>query len=434
LTFAYLLDLAHQSESNFTLVLRCCGLQLNRPSGNDADYVTSAVQHYRSIEDMRKETYDASRTCWTVLSENSAETVTDAILLDTKEHAGRMSIVLRSSLPYNQKKYSEILKTYCELLLWSSKAVVGPPLFSYLTQPGPMETVVVQHGIEARPCINPLAYGIPGWIDHTYSFGPRCSTVAAPYLIAFGVLVMIRPLVNTTYMELFMDGLISVVRKHFLLPLSNEDKKEQYSAIIVVLVSGSSLDEIATLRNFLESKYAKAIEYGMIKLVDSPLESYTSLQSMRITFPEDSHERRYWRSKQNLDIGALLNGTLGLSDYVLLLEDDYEFQPEFGNKMKEMLLHDASLPYPGILPAQSNFGFGYSGVLLHGTDTSTYMHFHITFFDEKPNDHLRIWQFIGKGNFVQVTSPPELGYGRNLYIRHFGGTSSLPGKIQYEIW
>ena len=156
---------------------------------------------------------------------------------------------------------------------------------------------------------------------------------------------------------------------------------------------------------------------------------------MRNTFPLESHERRYWRTKQNLDVGVLLRATIGLCEFVMLLEDDTGFQPEFANRLTSSLHDDASANYTATsLPwAQMVFGFGYSGILFRAIDVPVYAQLHTTFFDERPCDILDIWRLVRDGKRVYIKSPFKLRYKKRLYLQHLGVQSSLQGKTQ-EVW
>jgi N-Acetylglucosaminyltransferase-IV (GnT-IV) conserved region len=424
---AYLLELSYQSQSDFTIALRCCELKLtNSTEGND--YVAEAVNHYLSIENELKQTSNMTdRVCWTRLSDKSDSSV---IFLNTSEHASRLSVTLRSSLPYNFYKYSDVLNMYCENFIWSGRIIMGLPLFSSSLHPDdiwanatdydPRQpiTTIYSSALE-KLLIDPRDFGVPDWIHPTPKIGPLSVNSPPPFRIAFAVSAMKRPNVKTKHLETFLKETFNLVETHFQRPdrANNTYGTTRLDAVIVVLVSGNSRGEIKSLRKILEVKYAKAIEAGIIKLVNSPLQSIErSLRVMRSTYREDTPERRYWRSKQNLDIGALLEATIGLSDFVMLLEDDVGFLPSFAEKLKDVMMHEVFRT----LWARADFGFGYAGILLRGIDVPVYQHMHATFFDEHPCDFLNAYSVVRSGFQVDI----------GAYLSHFGTFSSLIGKIQ----
>ena len=419
---AYLLDLADKSKSNFTLIFPI-GWRLSA-SASGIDYVTHATGHHNVIATNRKLMNDLNRTCWTVLTDNGDS---DVILLDTVEHAFRLSVLLRSSLPYNKKSYSDLRDLYCTRFLSSAVVVNGPPIFTRTIY----DSVLPQNMVSSAltPYDSEIDIGIPEWIDTSLNLGPRLDHVKLPYTIAFAVTAMLRPIANTSYLEKFMGALLEILDAHF-------SETRHFGAVIVVLVAGNTVKEIHSLHAFLENKFSKAIESKMIMLVDSPLESYTNkMSTMRNTIPLESHNRRFWRTKQNLDVGVLLRATLGLSEYVMLLEDDTGFQPEFASRVKSELHEDsianhtaASLPW-----AQMVFGFGYSGILFRGIDIPVYAQLHTTFYDERPCDILDIWRLVRDGKRIYIKSPTKLRYKKRLYLKHLGVQSSLQGKTQ-EVW
>ena len=420
--YAYLLDLAYQSKSKYTMMIPP-GWHLSA-NATGMDYVEQAVRHHESIMTTRESMKDFNRTCWTVLSDTGES---DVILLDTAEHTYRLSLLLRSSLPYNQKNYTELRNLYCTRFISTAIIVYGPSTFtqilSNLPQPQTVASIAVNSYIDKKDM------GIPKWINSTLHLGPIVNFVKPPTTIAFAVTAMIRPVVNTSYLEMFLNALLETIESHF-------HEKSQFSAMIVVLVGGKTTDEIRSLRKFLESKYTNALHREVITLVDSPVESYTdSMSRMRNTFHLESHERRYWRTKQNLDVGFLLTATIRLCEYVMLLEDDTGFQPEFANRLKSILLEDTIANYTtALLPwAQIVFGFGYSGILIRAIDVPVYAQLHSTFFDERPCDILDIWRLIRDGKRIYIKSPFKLRYKKNIYLKHLGVQSSLQGKTQ-EVW
>jgi N-Acetylglucosaminyltransferase-IV (GnT-IV) conserved region len=441
---AYMLDLSYQSKSDFTIVWRCCGLSLsNLTFDGHKDFVTVALDHYLATEKEWKESVNITdRICWALLSDKSdSPSKYDVILLNTSEHASRMSVTLRSSLPYNFFKYSDILKKYCNHFIWSGTIIPGKALFfpdstsdnvvwnnsteakhsgSRVDQEDPRRPYDTIYSIESeKGIIDPRDFGVPDWIDPTILLGPRVAH-SPSFQMAFAASAMIRSNVGTQYLEKFLKELLHIVETEFHQDGSDGMyRKPSRTAIIVLLVSGVSLEEMASLRALLETRYADAIERGILKLVDAPLElKQKSLRNTRSTYRDDPPEQRAWRAQQNLDLGALLEATVGLSAFVMLLEDDVEFhRRDFGNHLKRVMEQSASSPP---LWARADFGFGYAGVLLRGMDIPVYQQMHTTFFDERPCDVLAIHDLVRSGYYLNVGE----------YLSHLGRFSSLAGKIQ----
>jgi N-Acetylglucosaminyltransferase-IV (GnT-IV) conserved region len=428
LELSYMLDLSHQSGSNFSMVL-WPGWRLTK-SFSSSDFVADALHHYEQVEKTRKSSNDFNRTCWTVLSDLGIKRDDDVLLLDTAEHASRIVKFLRSTLPYNRKKYPELLDIYCKHFIWSGSVLAGPSLFALSTSTLQIQVKPTSSRAEV-PYLEESSIVAPPWIDHVTTFGPRISNDDPQYLIAFGVNAMIRPIVNTTYLEQFMDSLLRILTTTFSLTPENSEGNNRSSAVIAVLVSGNSSQEIKHLRGVLEAKYADAIDSQLVRLVDSPLETFIPLLENRRSTYNESSGRRTWRSKQNLDVGAVLQATSGLSEYVMLLEDDTGFQPKFAEKLMSTLLEDKKSST--ISWSQMDFGFGYSGILIRAADAPVYQQLHQTFFDEIPCDLLGNWRVVQNGKRVYVYSPISLRYKKRLYLKHLGKQSSLVGKTQ-NVW
>jgi hypothetical protein len=136
-----------------------------------------------------------------------------------------------------------------------------------------------------------------------------------------------------------------------------------------------------------------------------------------------------------LDVGVILGATVGISEFVMLLEDDTGFQPEFANRLINILRDETATNNTSDMHswAKMELGFGYSGILLQSMDVPVYAQLHTTFFDELPCDHLGIWLLVRDGKLVYIHSPYELKYNKNIYLKHHGLQSSLEGKTQ-EVW
>lgn len=438
MNMAYLLELAapqHQVlKFNFTLVLQG-GMRLQQQNHtllrSTIPYTAIAVEQYRAIEEYRRQSKKVQRTCYTILSKqnNNANNLysMEAFMFDTAEHASRMSMMLRSILPYRTRHLKQILDYYCRWTLWEGQKVVGPEIFQNSRAAIAQQSAALLSLPTPSPLfLNASHFPLPSWIDPSVPVGPFLFGTAPIYTIIFGVTTMSRPGAGNDYLVQFMKELLPIVESEFMFP--------QQQAVIVLLLSGDSSQEIASLRLFAEREYGSSIASGVVRLVDSPYLSYaTKLQSLRLTFPAERPLRRYWRSKQNLDIAATLDAAAGLSSYVMLLEDDTGFQPGFAASLKaEMRLNEK---FPLGIPTWSaaEFGFGYSGVLIHASDTFVFQQIHATFFDERPCDLFKIENLIRGGYLRKVQSRSMFANKKRSFLKHNGKMSTLDGK-QQPVW
>jgi N-Acetylglucosaminyltransferase-IV (GnT-IV) conserved region len=434
LNMAYLIQLASQygKDYEFTMLLRA-GMRIATATSTDStkygrysnDYAALAVQHYRFVQAERSLGHDLNRTCVTLLSQEADAKVLHALLFETTEHAARMAMVLRSTLPYQAKQSTEIVDYYCRRILWEAQRVVGPVLFRNELPTDPTYQTLPF----IAPFLNASQFPLPPWIDSSIPVGPVLYKGTPNFTIAFGVTTMTRPVKGNEYLIQFMKEMLDMVETTFTSTLPNGAKRSE--AVIVLLVSGNTREDIVTHRAFLETTYDTAIARGIVVLVDAPLLSYTAkLQHLRLTFAEDRAERRYWRSKQNLDIAAMLDATARMSSYIMLLEDDTGFQPGFAASLKTTLqpqIHDPNgIPsWPAV-----EYGFGYSGVLMHASDVRVFQQIHATFYDEQPCDLFKIDKLIRKAQISQIISHKEFANNKVSFLKHNGKVSSLEGKEQ----
>ena len=428
--FAYLLDLAYQSGSDYTLFLRA-GATLLDSSPTADDYILTAVANYTAIAKEQEELGEHERTCWTLLSDRNIISMSPptSIFMETAEHTRRLSIALRTSLPYNKMNSANLLDVYCRRLIWNGKKKRGTPLFQYQRP----ETNEVFNASKANVAfVNASEFGLPDWVDSSAQIGPRVYEPRPEYWIAFGVNTMKRPNAGTAYLEQFMKELLPIVEnsQFSMSPIRATAK----NGVIVLLACGNSMEEIATHRSFLETTYADAIDRQLVIVAESPLAEYNeTLVNRRETYVGDPDERIYWRTKQNLDVAATIAATAGLSEFVMLLEDDTGFQPTFAASLNGTLL-TASKARHGI-PRWSRveYGFGYSGILIHSSDLPVYEKIHSTFADEHPCDWLPIYSMIKTKTNRQVRSRKKFPNNSSNYLTHRGEFSTLPGKIQ-PVW
>jgi N-Acetylglucosaminyltransferase-IV (GnT-IV) conserved region len=319
-----------------------------------------------------------------------------------------------------------LLHEYCGLYLWEANVFRGPRIFHHSVPPETANETALSIPSEF---LNASKFPTPPWINRSVPAGPCIlGNGTYSYRIVFGVATMPRPNNTTNYLEQFMMEIFSA-------PTSDTTVGYRtYQALVVLLVSGNSLDDVARHRQFLETQYGDSIARGIVKLVDAPFETY-QLHTLRNSLPDDPPDRRYWRSKQNLDIAATLHATAGLSDYVMLLEDDTGFQPGFAADLKSFMetsSQQGEQPFGIPRWAAVEYGFGYSGMLLHSSDIFVYEQLHRTFYDEKPCDHLAFHVLI-RDRMLHRVSSPAFENGKLSFFKHLGELSTLPGKTQ-PVW
>jgi len=433
MNFAFLLDLAYLSGSDYTLFLRAGSKLIETGNVTSPNYALQAVNHYETIVQDRSEHGDYNRTCWTIVSHGSPDlSPPNSIFFETAEHAGRMAILLRSGLPYNKYGSINLLDHYCDKLLYSSGKVLGPPLFTYEK---PLDQVYRPEPKPKIAFVNASEFELPPWVDQSVQLGPIYYTQPRSHWITFGVNTMMRPSVGTAYLEDFMTELLQIVNETvFEIPVNKKPLK-QNAALIVLVVCGNSLEEIAAHRSFLQTTYADGIERGFIELVDSPLTEYNeTLVNRRFTHIFDEPERAYWRTKQNLDIAATITAVAEKSEYVMLLEDDTGFQqPNFTESLSVTLLKGVQQGLGIPMWSRIEYGFGYSGILMHYTDAHVYEQLHKTFADEQPCDWLNIHSIIKSKTNRVVRNRRRFANKKTHFLTHKGKFSTLVGKEQ-KVW
>lgn len=213
----------------------------------------------------------------------------------------------------------------------------------------------------------------------------------------------------------------------------NNTSMQQTAQIVLLVCGNSSTEDVPKHRAFLEETYEDAIAQGLVRLEDAPSHS-TSMSNFRKTYYDvDSDSTRiYWRTKQNLDVAATLQATAGASEFVMLLEDDTSFQPGFAGGLKDFLMTSISNDKKVPLWSEAEFGFGYSGVLIHASDGPVYEQLHSTFFDKNPCDLLKMKLYVKSGVVRdEIVSDIEFSNGKKSYLllkQHPGKMSTLPGQ------
>jgi len=269
----------------------------------------------------------------------------------------RLSVALRSFLPYGKLPVSTLLNRYCKDLLWKSHRPDGPTqLFQYVAKGN--ETRALKQQTDLLPITSTTTYPyttvsqeeIPSWVSLDASMiGPHSTMEKNPFLqtIQDG-----HPIIPTAVRtngadaingeKYWMTFIIPTAWRHTMTGSSEEGNvyaKEclrqlslivrkhftgKYKALILVLVSGQDQVDVDHHRKGLETAFASEIEEGIIKLVSAPIEQYPTLHGLKVNF-KDPEQRVRWRSKQNLDMSAAFFAAKGYGKYMMMIEDDSGF-------------------------------------------------------------------------------------------------------------
>jgi len=279
----------------------------------------------------------------------------------------RLSLALRSYLPYGALSVSQLLERYCSILRWEVDHSNAPLLlFEYVpSSNGRMrKEEIYQQKINNSTTYAYLildAAEIPSWVKVGASLvGPQPVSSKNSFLISlddfdsngdekpkkywmtFVVPTTWRHITKgvtkgNAYVVECLRQLSATIKEHFI---------GQYNAMILVLVSGINQADIQRHEQGLREEFSGEIESGIMKLVQAPLDQYPTLHGLSVNF-KDAEQRVRWRSKQNLDISNALFAAKGHGKYIMLIEDDSGFRSEnFLNGIKATLtnLHRAANP------------------------------------------------------------------------------------------
>ena len=263
----------------------------------------------------------------------------------------RLSLMLRSFLPYGTFPVSTLLERYCSVLRWEADRSDAPLLLFQYT-PKANETTL-PYAADVQPIEDKAAATypylllhpseIPIWVTVNASMvGPQPVTtknvflqpnrkhysdgdVRETYWITFVIPTAWRhttkDAANATkgnaYVVECLRQLTSAIQKYFT---------GEHNAMILVLVSGNNQVDIRQHQQGLEAEFATEINSGMIKLVQAPLHQYPTLHGLDSHYEDPEHRVR-WRSKQNLDISAAFFAAKGWGKYIMMIEDDSGFRP-----------------------------------------------------------------------------------------------------------
>lgn len=509
LDFAYVAELVYE-HADLLLFLRA-GTTLQSSSSSKGDYGLRIVQHYEGFQ-QRMDDLLVHRFCYLSFlkqDEWNALPVVNQTLKDLPriqkslmvptgivlERHGlyRLSMVLRSLLPYRKSSTTELLMQYCDDLLWESQVLnpvsnelrakdenldetlYPPALFVNEERTANQTGSTISPNKEIIPEIasdlvnkeltriqqqnnRPDLPLIPGWVSvDNRQLGPHRTTTPADILqlphkpnvttanpdrkiVTFVVPTSTRPNgIKNQYVTYSLNQLFPLIRRDF-----QEGGKLQANVLLVIC--GNTQDELDDHQNGLWEYYGPELQEGILEIVSTNLETYPSLHNIPNNY-NDPENRLRWRSKQNLDISSSFFAAKGKSEYIMLLEDDTGYRDKFTSTLKALLESDerqehALMPNhqtTGVGPfeddyrqhifAQVHFGFGYSGVLIHDEDVLTYATLHYVLMDEKPCDLLYLANYL-QGQVLDQKWRWQL---KRVLLTHLGSVSSLKGKFQ-PVW
>ena len=159
------------------------------------------------------------------------------------------------------------------------------------------------------------------------------------------------------------------------------------------------------------------VKSGLIRIIETPETLYTPLSSLKRTF-NDSKQRVWWRSKQNLDYSYLMEYCAQRSQYYLHLEDDVITVPNFINKIENYM---ESVNRTWTMLEFSTLGF--IGKFFKSRDVQRLSSLLKIFYNEQPCDYL-IFYFLKlmlqMNRFIRIPS----------LFQHRGHFSSMPNLIR----
>ncbi|VDM95839.1 unnamed protein product [Thelazia callipaeda] len=205
---------------------------------------------------------------------------------------------------------------------------------------------------------------------------------------------------------------------------------------IVVLVSdflGSNSSFVKQQCASLQSEFFPEINSGLLTIIVPPIEWYPSdLHSVVPTF-NDSPDRMYWRTKQNLDYMYLMLYCQRRGQYYLQLEDDVLVKPGYVHSIEKFISDNAAVDW--FMLEFSSLGF--IGKLFRTSDLKLLVQFIAMFYRQKPVDWLLDLLFINRychpeksdKNCAEVVKRHRIRHRPSLF-QHIGVHSSLTGKLQ----
>uniref|UniRef100_A0A8R1XVC9 Alpha-1,3-mannosyl-glycoprotein 4-beta-N-acetylglucosaminyltransferase A n=1 Tax=Onchocerca volvulus TaxID=6282 RepID=A0A8R1XVC9_ONCVO len=204
---------------------------------------------------------------------------------------------------------------------------------------------------------------------------------------------------------------------------------------IVVLISdgkGPNSSFVKQQCTSLQSEFPFELSSGLLTVIVSPNEWYSDLYSLTPTF-NDSPERMYWRTKQNLDYMYLMLYCQKRGEYYLQLEDDVLAKAGYVSRIRKFI--DEKITDNWFMLEFSSLGF--IGKLFRTSDLTLLLQFIAMFHRQKPVDWLLDLLFVNlychpeksAKHCAEVVKRYRIRYRPSLF-QHIGVYSSLAGKVQ----
>ncbi|CAB9496608.1 Alpha-1,3-mannosyl-glycoprotein 4-beta-N-acetylglucosaminyltransferase C [Seminavis robusta] len=516
LDFAYIAELAYRQHDDLLFFLTA-GTRLTpdirkqqsqTPQQRALDYGLALIQQYENFQQRLSHDLLVHRFCYmsflqedtwfelpppNATSDQIPPRYQDKLQLPTgilMERHGlyRMSMILRSLLPYHKHSTAGLVQKYCNDLLWQAQILqpVGAAQLNLTTLEEatfPPVLWIDQDDTSVQPELpqykNALqqeqlrqfeayvaataSWTIPEWVTvDNRQIGPQRAEAVLPAdliqlpnqpqaappqqpkrKITFLVPTSTRPNgIKNLYVTQSLNQLFPLIRRD----LRDPDTGKLQAAVLLV-ICGNTQDELDDHQDGLWEYYGPEIKEGILEIVSTNLETYPSLHDLPNNY-NDNEARLRWRSKQNLDISSSFFAAKGRSEYIMLLEDDTGYRDKFTPTLKAMMQADQRqeavyVPDPKVtgitVPpeqdywqhtfAQVHFGFGYSGVLIHDDDALVYAVVHYVLMDEKPCDLM----FLANHLQGQVLDQKWRWQMKRVLLTHLGSVSSLKGKFQ-PVW
>ncbi|MCP9265752.1 Alpha-1,3-mannosyl-glycoprotein 4-beta-N-acetylglucosaminyltransferase A [Dirofilaria immitis] len=204
---------------------------------------------------------------------------------------------------------------------------------------------------------------------------------------------------------------------------------------IVVLISDGKGPNSSFVKQqciLLQSEFPFELSSGLLTIIVPPNEWYSSLYSLTPTF-NDSPERMYWRTKQNLDYMYLMLYSQQRGEYYLQLEDDVLAKAGYVSLIRKFV--GGRITDDWFMLEFSSLGF--IGKLFRTTDLTLLLQFIAMFHRQKPVDWLLDLLFINQychpeksaKHCAEITKRHRIRHRPSLF-QHIGIYSSLAGKVQ----
>ena len=157
------------------------------------------------------------------------------------------------------------------------------------------------------------------------------------------------------------------------------DKEDTY---IIILLADLQEPPKLTQETELTKNFGKYIEQGLLIVIEAYKEYYPSLTNTKKRFG-DSDDRRFWRSKQNVDTAFVMCYCKDLSQYYIHLEDDVISSPSFFPKLQDFLKTQTDTFLILDVAIRGNVAKVY-----HSRDLANSASFFYLMYDEMPVDWL----------------------------------------------